>query len=817
MNYGRYFALDLEASRVEDGISVFNYTDLVETRVSGDNKISPEYPIFVTITPSSVKFILQCCIYRNNAGIFFDFLDAVKVQEEINSQDKIKISHMEEVLIELPLKETAGVSLSSVIKRLYSSPFPITSNKTGQESAGHEPYIKQLISSRYETNKILRNRDKDDLSYSSLNVWGLRSEDGQYQLYDDVGGVRKYTKVLRKLLLDFLFDMMHGDIFKNSVHFDEMYTALSSDYFCNSIIAKSEFYYQRAIVNALYDSEKWDKSEHNIYASYFDRAEKNWIECIQDPRSDKEYEYIPQWFEGKSVEQKSSSVFSWVRAGLRWLLEFLIPSFTINDNSWFVQPEKELQRVYFNLHKCKDRIVNLKDFAKADDKIGTFRQFRSADNELEDISIRRQSSSRWLFKRYDFRDAFRLTFFPASNALLWLIASVVICLTLSHNLPFDIIGGIERGLNWLFSGELRDWASAPKIIKYVAGTSILVAVIWTLCYSISRGRLASVKVGLRSGFISFVSIALIAIALSTEIVVLKWGLILFIVVVLFKARVFNNVLSYLHLTFPRLVASIAAAWLTVALSEDLYKAFFDSQWSPFFMGMLILLMFVFVLYEVDKIVPRVNSVSKLLRSMELMIISFIISLGVGLIVINFTGERFLVRSGYLPEFYRDRVFLKHESESMSLDFDSIDWKEYIDKYTLEVLNENDSLAAIEANRFIKAFADTRYESEFLERIAVARDSSRIHEPVEISDTTRGRFLLRHENSFMFKDLLQHLKFVDKNHEHAVAKYITICRSDKVSEYKFFILYDFLIQFAVVAMFIGIFIQMIFEEKNITES
>ena len=67
---------------------------------------------------------------------------------------------------------------------------------------------------------------------------------------------------------------------------------------------------------------------------------------------------------------------------------------------------------------------------------------------------------------------------------------------------------------------------------------------------------------------------------------------------------------------------------------------------------------------------------------------------------------------------------------------------------------------------------------------------------------------------MFKDLLQHLKFVDKNHEHAVAKYITICRSDKVSEYKFFILYDFLIQFAVVAMFIGIFIQMIFEEKNI---
>ena len=38
----------------------------------------------------------------------------------------------------------------------------------------------------------------------------------------------------------------------------------------------------------------------------------------------------------------------------------------------------------------------------------------------------------------------------------------------------------------------------------------------------------------------------------------------------------------------------------------------------------------------------------------------------------------------------------------------------------------------------------------------------------------------------------------------------------IANSKFFILRDFLIQFAFVAMFIGIFIQMIFEEKSITE-
>lgn len=814
MNYGRYFALNLDASRIEDGISVFNYTDLAEPRVSGDNKISPEYPVFVTITPSSVKFILQYCIYRNSSGTYLDFLDAA------NGKD-ITISHMEEVLIELPLIETAGMSLASVIKRLYSTPFPITRNESDKEGKKPEPYIKQLISNRYESSSILRERDREEISYSSLNVWGLKSKGGYYELYDDVKEGRKYTKVLRKLLLDFLFDMMHGDVFKNSAHFDGMYKALTSDYFCNSIIAKSEFYYQRAIVNALYDSEKWDKSEHNIYASYFDRAEKNWIECIQDPRSDKEYEYIPQWFEGKSVEQKSSSVFSWVHAGLRWLLEFLIPSFTINDNSWFVQPEKELQRVYFNLRNCKDRIVNVKDLAKADDKIGAFRQFLSADNESESISIRRQASSRWLFKRYDFTDAFRLTFFPVSNVLVWFIASVIIFLTLSHDLPYDIIGGIERGVNWLFCGEARDWASAPKVIKFVAGAAIGVAVLWTLCYSISRGRLASFKVGLRSGFISLLSIGLIVLALSTEILVLRWSLIILMVIFLFKARVFNNALSYMHLTFPRLVASIAAAWLTVALSEDLYKAFFDSQWSPLSMSFLLILMFVFVLYEVNKIVPRVNSLTKLLRSMELMIISFIISLGVGLLVVNFTGERLLARSGYLPEFYRDHVLLEHDGnvdiEELELDFGSINLQEYIDQYTLDILDENDSIAELEANKFIQAFSDTKYESEFIEKIASARDLSVNYDVVELSDTIKGKFLIRHENSYLFKDLLQNLKFTEKDHEHAVVKYLTISKSGRADTYKFFILYDFLIQFAVVAMFIGIFIQMIFEEKNITES
>lgn len=44
----------------------------------------------------------------------------------------------------------------------------------------------------------------------------------------------------------------------------------------------------------------------------------------------------------------------------------------------------------------------------------------------------------------------------------------------------------------------------------------------------------------------------------------------------------------------------------------------------------------------------------------------------------------------------------------------------------------------------------------------------------------------------------------------------IAKIANIQGYKLFILYDFLIQFSFIAMFIDIFIQMIFEEKQITE-
>ena len=70
-------------------------------------------------------------------------------------------------------------------------------------------------------------------------------------------------------------------------------------------------------------------------------------------------------------------------------------------------------------------------------------------------------------------------------------------------------------------------------------------------------------------------------------------------------------------------------------------------------------------------------VKKALRTVKFMLIGFVISLLIGTCGINFTGERMLVRSGILPEFYRDNVLVRSDVDSegnptLRLNFDKID-------------------------------------------------------------------------------------------------------------------------------------------------
>ena len=358
MNYGRFFALDMEASRLEDGIAVFNYTWLRDEKANiGDVKISPEYPIFVSITPSFVRFIIQYCTYKQPSNNISPFSFAP------HQDSKTHIIHMESMLLELPLTSSSGPGLAATIKRIYNTPFPINLG----DNENYIQYLLERSSNSNGNNSIASNLLKvDGIDYSSLSIWNMIDEDEKnegkndkgkyYKLYEtkeDNKKERYYNKFLRKLFLDFLFDVIHSDVFHNSAHYNQMYGALMSDFFCSSIIKKAEFYYQRALVNDIYKNEKFTepfKAYDVIYAEALDLAERNWLDCIQSPLADKHFVFTPNWYESKHSYDNDPDKRS--------------------NYTWFADPEEELRGV-FNGEKCAidtQSILSSKDlFKKSED------------------------------------------------------------------------------------------------------------------------------------------------------------------------------------------------------------------------------------------------------------------------------------------------------------------------------------------------------------------------------------------------------------------------------------------------------------------
>ena len=759
MNHGKFFSLDLTASRLDEGISVFDYTDIFDASIKeGESKSTPRYPIFVTITSTSVKFILQYCVYLKNVDQTKDKQEFVATIDPDDFNGDFAIRHMEEVLIELPITTTSGLSLAATLKRLYSTPFPIRLKK-------ERNYILDLIVKRYEygggkTYKLKRENDKRSISYSSLPIWDLLKND-VFILYNKYDYKHQYNKVLRKLILDFFFDMMHSDVFKNSMHYDEMYAKFMSDFFCSSIIRKSEFYYQRALVNDTLSDNQSITDAISIYAENLELAEQQWVRCIQAQESDRHFEFQPKWFETDNSVKKS-----FLRNFKSWLKEIFCPLYQLsNPDSWFASPEDELRGVT-NHHSRKDDIACSRHllFRVKKSKSPTIDQSYFSQNNIS-IQQRTAESSKWLLKRYAFKDAYQLAWGKYLDIINWIVvAAIIVCIA----------------FRWWNVLKVLCFLVAAVLILYFAAR--LLVWLWrmirrTLHQNNHRG------------------------------------------IVTFAKTIF---------LYPRLVAAIVAAWFSIALSDSLFKTFFYAKFSWVTVILLLVLILFFVLYEVHRTVPKIGMWSKIGRSIGLMMISCAISLVVGICVINFTGEKMLEKSGVLTNFYRDNVILtsnvQDDEPSLILDFDDIlasdKWSDslVINTYTHSIPGNID---AAQARYAVHEFANTPYGENYMNRIVHAysllHDSARVHDStLVLSDSIRGRFLLRHENNALFMDLLPYVKHT--NDGHPIAEYVTTPKClKKWLDYSIFILYDFLIQFAVIAMFIGIFIQMIFEEKNVTES
>ena len=162
--------------------------------------------------------------------------------------------------------------------------------------------------------------------------------------------------------------------------------------------------------------------------------------------------------------------------------------------------------------------------------------------------------------------------------------------------------------------------------------------------------------------------------------------------------------------------------------------------------------------------PASNDLRKIFRSFEFLIISYCISLLVGVVVINFVGEKFLERGGYIGDYYEQHVDNK---------LHIVDTLPFRSNAKEELLN--DTLWVTYGKAIINRLND-------------------IKDPNDIPNIKK----------------VENLQEVTKDGHKIVEK-------KNILGFKIYFMHDFLIMFSFIAMFWGIFIQMIFTgEKQMTE-
>ena len=789
MNFGKYFKLNRNISRLEEGFVLFDYVDLPAYFESSEsNLMSPKYPINVTITSDTVQFRLHYSSYKitdkegNKESVYKYNLDYLE-EEHLPQHSKIEMAHMEEVILELPFYGSAPEKLSSIIKQIYSTAFPLNNEKIKSGASFLDQLLKKRYTDEVEENDIERElyqtmRDSIDNSPSYSTLWLMDIyKNGKLDLTDKVSEndeKKHFRKFLRKLLLDFMFDLKHSDVFKNSANYQKMFLGLMSDFFFSALMHKCEYYYYRKLTRQAIDAiEKEDNIEERknaitaLYANELIKAEDLWIKDIMNPYAEKEFGHrypgihnlLREYFEYYSFKQ--------------W-------------PSWFAEPEEEMKRVCFSMkdkdgkrHVCNaDTLVRYLNLKYGSGDLGIDKMVELRNDGKERIS-------KWFLRQYAFSDVLHLHLFKYANFLLLVLFAIPILASLFWR---------EKLKDHYFEYLLRE----SVLIIAIIALPIACYWIWnTIKYRADNTqeekntkRKFSPIVITRLKIIAEKVTWVILCIISVIFVIAKeyewdriptisiWYSLLvpvaYVAYSSYKRRGFKGVLpdiirdmiSCLHLFLPRLVASITLAWITLSMGFDLYVSYFDAPPRTSYIIGICVIVTLFVMYSINIVIPHSQPLRKLLRSIELMIVSYFISLSVGFVVINFLGPKYLERGGFINDYYTHYV----ENDSC--------WDVHF--YSNTKINGKDTVIVSRGGKVIVKDSDFRGQVDSLRNVYLT--------VYDKSSTGSVRQL------------------------HKIAAKISFWGED------FFILRDFLVMFSFIAMFTGIFIQLIIfgDNKQMTE-
>lgn len=877
MNTGRFFSLNQNLSQVVEGVVVYDYTPLSAYQgLAEDNVMSSKYPISLVITTDTVRFRMHYCAYKSKVKIKpdthsqvdgkaepgksnvakqeikYDYQYQYAIEDVFKTGAENNIAHVDEIILELPFVENPTKDLTDIVKSAYIANFPQISDDPSQGTARTGSlYIDKLIRERFKEAPQKKCTGESEegsetgfenkptaVSYSTLWLMDLY-KDNRFYLYDDnpsdTEGNKLVTKFLRKLLLDFMFDLKHSSVFCTSPNYGRMYSGLMSNYYFSALMHKCEFYYYRELtIQAIEEEEKKDKKIKldyqitRLYAQELFDAEEKWAADIRNPLADKYFEQkFPddfqhrKWLNGREWTEFCSNVVERMTT-TRW-------------DSWFANPEEEMRRIYFVMNEEKGikRICNSIVLAEH------LMMDKSEDDTVKAMALsarqNRGNTSRWFLNRYDFNDVLHLHLFKWSNIVLVILAVVTLFILFEPPIPFvkeQPALGLDCLLNIITA--ISEWFIDHYILYSLVGlTCFILFINWGNLYpdkgsvllkSFRRFRAKRIVLIIWAGvcllllpfvmfeatnyrnwllplvvIISFIycavqfinkpklrclvialPIVFFAILYSLKVLEFEdnWRGVPILLILLTLAGVYYWIDSsrnlgvfrkpYIHpieswhVLLPKLVASITTAWLTIAMGFDALAAFFDSAvvWST--MTIIIIVVFSFILYQIDRELPESSSWLKICRTSEMLIISYCLSLCIGVIILNFVGERYLARSGAVGDYYNEYVY------------------EYGQAPVIMSYESNDSLIAIPALEFSKEKIDL-----------LGHNYTKLH-------WTQDTF------------------YLDTKKPVFASKVIPLSKHNK-QERSVFVIPDFLVMFSFVAMFIGVFLQMVFfDRKKMTE-
>lgn len=557
MNYGRFFEFDFESSYPQKGIAVFNYRWLKEEK--SDNKKSPRYPIYLTITPESLSFNLHY----------------------LHQDDNNDYRHYHNTIIELRLSPSVDVAngLIESINNAYDAQFPF------KEKDGVRPindYLLCLIKKSFQA------QDCPVGGYSSLDGFEPETEKNF-----DKNNEGKKPHLLRKIILDFLFDMEFTNVFKNVAFYDDLSTNLKSNFIFNALMNKARYYYYRTELCAKevidccesVDDKDINKCDQGLkfFFEQYTKAEHDWVTSIIDERSMKVFHDSP-WFNEsyKELEQVyfSSRTDRWLKKDEKRKIIKPVPRIAKVVSFDKSKQKKETRLCYLR------RINALNDSFKL--TVGNMLNLtRKKSPGLLDDNVAQMAvathcntakmAASWEVEHYHFKGLWKLWFGDVSTMIWSLLFGVFLVL---------------MAFNWfaLMYKNTTVWHSWSFVIAFATVLVLLIGI----------GGL------IRRYYRS------------------TWGM------------------GSLSLLMPRLLAAVVTAWFTMSMSEDLFRHFALDE-SNHLSAVIILSMatLLFVGHESKLLNPYDTLPNVILSSVLVFIVAYFYSVIVGLMVFDFFGNNMI--------------------------------------------------------------------------------------------------------------------------------------------------------------------------------